>query len=108
MALKLGKVIQKGLQNPADFIRIIINLPKFLKLYYRLLSDRRVPIYLKTMLIAAIVYAVSPIDFIPDWVFPIVGYVDDLIIFVAAARYFLKKCPPEVVMEHVERIEKGE
>lgn len=29
-------------------------------------------------LVVAVVYTVSPIDFIPDWVFPIVGLGDDL------------------------------
>jgi uncharacterized membrane protein YkvA (DUF1232 family) len=53
-------------------------------------------------------YLISPIDIIPDWVLPLVGHVDDLIVLFAAVRYFLKNCPPEVVQEHVERIERGD
>jgi len=108
MALKLSRIIQKGLQNPTDFIRIIVNLPKFIKLYFRLFQDRRVQLQLKLILIFALLYIVSPIDIIPDWLVPLVGYADDLIVLFAALRYFLKKCPPEVVREHVERIERGE
>ena len=105
--MKLGRLVQKGLKNPTDFIRIIFNLPKFIKLYYRLFIDRRVPIYLKLILILAVIYVISPLDFVPDWILPVVGYVDDVVILIAALRYFLKNCPPDIVQEHVERIEMG-
>ena len=105
MAIKFGRLIRNGLQNPIDFIRIILNLPKFIKLYYRLFQDRRVPLHLKLVLIFALVYVLSPIDLIPDWIFPFFGEIDDLIVLIAALRYFIKNCPPEIVQEHVERIE---
>ena len=108
MALKLSKLIQKGLQNPTDFIRIILNLPKFIKLYFRLFQDRRVQLHLKLILMLGLAYLISPIDIIPDWVLPIVGHADDLIVLFTALRYFLKNCPQEVVQEHVERIERGD
>jgi len=108
MAIKFRRLVQKGLQLPTDFIRIILNLPKFVKLYYRLFNDRRVPLHLKLILILALVYVIAPIDLIPDWMLPLLGYVDDFIILIAALRYFLRKCPPEVIQEHVERIEIGE
>ncbi|UCE05962.1 MAG: DUF1232 domain-containing protein [bacterium] len=107
MAIKFGRLIQKGLQNPIDFFRIILNLPKFVKLYLRLFQDRRVPLHLKLMLILALVYVISPIDLIPDWLLPLFGHVDDLIILIATLRYFLRNCPPEAVQQHVERIERG-
>lgn len=105
MAIKFGRLVRNGLQNPIDFIRIIFNLPKFIKLYYRLFQDRRVPLHLKLVLIFALVYVLSPIDLIPDWIFLFFGEIDDLIVLIAALRYFIKNCPPEVVQEHVERIE---
>jgi len=108
MAIKFGRLLQKGLKNPVDFFRIILNLPKFIKLYYRLFHDRRVPLHLKLILILALVYVISPIDLIPDWLLPFFGHVDDLIILIASLRYFLRNSPPEVVQEHVERIEMGE
>ncbi len=108
MAIKLTKLIQAGLKDPTNFLRIVLNLPKFIKLYYRLFKDTRVPAQLKLILVLALVYVVSPIDLISDWLIPLFGYVDDLIILIAALRFFLKKCPPEIVREHVERIELGE
>ncbi len=107
MAIKFGRLIRKGLQNPYDFIQIILNLPKFIKLYSRLFQDRRVPMHLKLIVILALIYVISPIDLIPDWVFPFFGQIDDLIVVIAALRYFIKNCPTEVVQEHVERIEIG-
>jgi uncharacterized membrane protein YkvA (DUF1232 family) len=107
MALNLGRLIQTGLKNPRDFFRLIASLPKFVRLYWRLFQDRRVGIYLKFILLVALAYVISPIDLIPDWIVPILGGIDDLVVFIAASRYFIKHCPPEVVQEHVERIEHG-
>ena len=36
------------------------------RLVLRLMSDKRVPMYLKALPIASLVYLISPIDFIPD------------------------------------------
>jgi len=107
VAIKLGRLIQKGIQNPNDFIKIILNLPKFIKLYYRLFQDSRVPFHLKLVLTLALIYVISPIDLIPDFLLPFIGYIDDLIILSAALRYFLRNCPTEVVQEHVINIERG-
>jgi uncharacterized membrane protein YkvA (DUF1232 family) len=106
MALKFIKLIKKGLKDPTDLLRIVFNLPKFIKLYYRLFKDRRVPFHLKLILILALAYVVSPIDLIPDWLLPFFGQLDDAIVLIAALRYFLNNCPAEVVKEHVERIER--
>ena len=52
-------------------------LPNMVMLLGRLLKDSRVPIAEKALFAAAIVYVISPLDFIPD-VFPFIGQVDDL------------------------------
>ena len=52
-------------------------LPNMVMLLGRLLKDARVPTAEKALFAAAIVYVISPIDFIPD-VFPFIGQVDDL------------------------------
>lgn len=56
-------------------------LPNMAMLLGRLLKDGRVPMAEKALFAAAIVYIISPLDFIPD-VFPFIGQVDDL--YVAA------------------------
>ena len=55
----------------------IMFLPNMVMLMGRLLKDARVPAAEKALFAAAIVYVISPLDFIPD-VFPFIGQVDDL------------------------------
>ncbi|MCV5111836.1 DUF1232 domain-containing protein, partial [Escherichia coli] len=54
-------------------------LPNLVVLLGRLLKDARVPAAEKALFAAAIVYVISPLDFIPDG-FPFIGQVDDLYI----------------------------
>ncbi|MBN1348212.1 DUF1232 domain-containing protein [candidate division KSB1 bacterium] len=84
---------------------LLRQLPQYLKLNWRLFRDRRVPFYLKLVPIGALVYVISPIDLIPDWMFPIIGEVDDIAIVIIAFRFFMKRCPRDVVAEHVRQIE---
>lgn len=87
-------------------LRFVRYLPHFVRLYWRLLWDRRVSIWPKALLIVSLLYVLSPIDFIPD-VIPFVGELDDLVVVIAACRLFMYLCPREVVQEHVRRIGAG-
>ncbi len=84
-------------------LRFIRHLPQFVKLYWRLLRDRRVSIWPKALLVLSLLYVVSPVDLIPD-VIPFIGEVDDLVVLIAVCRLFMYMCPREVVQEHVARI----
>lgn len=50
---------------------------KFLQIYYLFQSDH-VPTQKKILLVAAMGYFISPIDLIPDFIVPFVGFTDDL------------------------------
>jgi uncharacterized membrane protein YkvA (DUF1232 family) len=63
---------------------------------------------LKLLVAGVLVYAISPVDPLPDLVIPLVGFIDDLFVLTMGLKYFLKKCPPDVVMEHVSQIERGD
>ena len=80
-------------------LNVLFHLPNFIRLYWRLLRDRRVSVWPKALLVGALAYVVLPFDLIPD-VIPFVGEVDDVVILLAAARWFLAWCPPAVVREH--------
>jgi uncharacterized membrane protein YkvA (DUF1232 family) len=69
------------------------------RLTLRLMKDPRVPIYAKVVPAAALLYALSPLDFLPDWI-PILGQLDDLAALAAGLSLFIRLCPPEVVEEH--------
>ena len=100
--------------------KIIYHLPNFVKLFWRLFQDPRVPVYKKTVpilfgalsvVIATIYFVGLKIDLMPDFL-PIIGIMDDIfisvaIIFVPGAWIFVKICPKDVVLEHVEQIDKG-
>ena len=93
--------------DPTVPFRTLVHLPNFVKLYSRLFKDKRVPLFPKALVVAAIAYALSPIDLLPDLAIPGVGYIDDLAVVVLALRAFIPLCPRRVVEEHVELIDEG-
>ncbi len=87
-----------------QILRLLWHLPDFAKLYWRLFTDRRVPLRAKAVLIAAVLYILDPLDFLPELLFPVLGTLDDLAVFILAARWFISLCPPDVVQERVREI----
>ena len=61
--------------------------------------DPRVPWHAKLAAALVAVYALSPIDLIPDFI-PVLGYLDDLIIVPLGVLLVIKLVPPEVMAEH--------
>ena len=74
---------------------------------YRILHSQplicyyRVPAWPKAILALGMVYLLSPIDLIPDFSVPGLGYVDDLFLLLLALRGFIAVCPTPVVREHL-------
>ena len=88
----------------ARALNVLFHLPNFLRLYWRLLRDGRVSVWPKALLVGALAYVVLPFDLIPDMI-PFVGEVDDVVVLLVAARWFLAWCPPAVVREHAAAID---
>jgi uncharacterized membrane protein YkvA (DUF1232 family) len=42
-----------------------------------------------------VLYVLSPIDLIPDFI-PVIGFLDDLVLVPLAIRFLLKRLPPEI------------
>ena len=74
-------------------------LPKFLRLFVGLLADGRVSILDRLLVVGAMAYIVSPLDFIPD-VIPFLGQVDDVFLLVAAVQRLVKRAGRDVVLRH--------
>lgn len=72
--------------------------PKQLTLFRLLLTDPRVPVAAKAVLVGALVFAVSPLN-LPQYI-PIVGALDDIGIVLLAGNFFLKQVPAHVLAEH--------
>lgn len=74
-------------------------LPNMVRLLGGLLKDVRVPTAEKALFVAAIVYVISPLDFIPD-VFPFIGQVDDIYVVALVLLRLLNKTEDTVVRDH--------
>src|SRR5689334_23658486 len=82
-------------------------LPQLLRtgrLALRLLRDSRVPLGAKVIFGATVVYLLSPLDVVPDWI-PVFGQADDLMVLMAGLNLFLKACPRWLVEEHESAID---
>jgi uncharacterized membrane protein YkvA (DUF1232 family) len=78
---------------------VIMLIPNFLKLLFRLFKDSRVPMTEKAMLIGTIIYIVSPLDLLPD-VIPFIGQVDDLYLAALVLLRLLSRTDDDVLREH--------
>lgn len=74
-------------------------LPNMVMLLGRLLKDARVPTAEKALFLAAIVYVISPLDFIPD-VFPFIGQVDDIYVVALTLLRLVNRTDESVVRQH--------
>jgi len=68
------------------------------------LKDKRTPWYAKILAAVIVVYALSPIDLIPDFI-PVLGYLDDLILLPALITWCIKCIPGEVLVDCRSRAE---
>lgn len=71
------------------------------RLVYKLMLDPEVPIYLKAIPFAGVLYLLFPFDFIPD-VIPGIGQLDDITILVIGAKMFIDLAPQQVVARHLQ------
>jgi uncharacterized membrane protein YkvA (DUF1232 family) len=76
-----------------------------IELTWRLLNDPRVPLMSKAIPIGAVLYVLSPLDLIPDFLIGI-GQLDDIGILIAAMRLFEATAPEAVVSEHREELKR--
>jgi len=74
-------------------------LPQYVRLLGGLLTDRRVSMTDKMLVVGAIAYIVMPIDFIPDFI-PFFGEVDDVFVLVLALQRLISNAGRVVLLEH--------
>lgn len=74
-------------------------IPNMLVLFRGLLGDPRVPRSSKWWIWLAIVWFVSPIDLIPEFI-PVVGPLDDAIVAALVLRHVLKRTDRQVLSNH--------
>ena len=77
----------------------LLFLPNLVLLLGRLLKDSAVPAAEKALFAAAVIYVISPLDFIPD-VFPFIGQVDDLYVVALVLLRLINRTNENVVRRH--------
>jgi uncharacterized membrane protein YkvA (DUF1232 family) len=82
-------------------VDVIRQLPSYLKLLVGLMRDRRVAVLDKAFVVGAIVYIVSPLDFIPDYI-PFLGEVDDVFLLVTSLQRLIANTGRRVLLDHWE------
>jgi uncharacterized membrane protein YkvA (DUF1232 family) len=93
------------LKNKYYWLRLLLHIPNFFKLMLSLLRDKQVPFYLKVISYTAFLYCLSPYDLIPIFAIPLLGWLDDVIIFYICMKLLVNFSPPGVVEKHVKAID---
>lgn len=73
-------------------------LPSCVKMLRKLRNDPRVPRRAKLAVGFAAVWAISPIDLIPEFL-PVIGPIDDIVVIALALRYAGRQVPRAVILE---------
>ena len=72
--------------------KLLRALPDLVRLMARLAADPVLPRSAKVALAAAVVYLLSPIDLIPEFL-PVIGPLDDVVVVALALRYAARRIP---------------
>ena len=73
-------------------------LPACVTMIRRLRRDPRVPRRAKVAIVIAMVWVISPIDLIPEFL-PVIGPLDDVVVVILALRYAGRQIPRSVLLE---------
>ncbi|HEY2484647.1 MAG TPA: hypothetical protein VGI36_05835 [Candidatus Binataceae bacterium] len=92
---------------PLQLSRLVGYLPQFVRVFWRLMKDPRVPLLAKLVPVLALLLMMSPPAMELDLV-PILGEIGWLVVGVLAFKILVWLSPPEVVREHVSRIARGQ
>jgi len=91
--------LKEKVQIKSRMKNLLLFLPNMLRLLGSLLTDKRVPLAEKALFAGAIVYAVMPLDFIPD-VLPFIGQMDDIYLIALTLLRLINRTDESVVRQH--------
>jgi hypothetical protein len=98
--------LRTQLLNPMRLRGLILYLPHFARVFYRLMGDRRVSMIAKLVPLLGVLLLLTPpaleLDFIPG-----IGQLDWILVGYISLKIFLWLCPPDVVREHVAQVGRG-
>ena len=82
------------------------NLKRDIAALYIAAHDSRTPWTARVIALAVTLYALSPIDLIPDFI-PVIGYLDDLIIVPLGIWLVIRLIPPDLMQAYREAASDG-
>ncbi len=85
-----------GTVSLGDILRLA---PDVIRLVTRLVRDRTVSIGVRIWLGVLLVYLLSPIDLIPDFI-PVLGYADDALVVAIALRFASRRAGSAAIERH--------
>ena len=100
------RLLSMRLFSPLQRARTLMYLPQFVRVFWRLMKDRRVSILTKVVPVLIIALLLTPPALELDLV-PIAGELDWVLVTYIALKLFIWLCPPDVVREHVSAIAHG-
>jgi uncharacterized membrane protein YkvA (DUF1232 family) len=95
--LAILALVVLGRRSTARELAVLI--PNLLLLFRGLLGDPRMPRGSKLWLWFAVVWLISPIDLIPEFI-PVAGPLDDAIVAALVLRHVLRRTDRDVLSEH--------
>jgi hypothetical protein len=93
--------------GPMQLSRLVMYLPQFVRLFYRLITDERVPMLAKAVPAMGVLLMFTPPALELDMI-PFIGELDWILVGYIALKVFIWLCPADVVREHVSQIARGE
>jgi uncharacterized membrane protein YkvA (DUF1232 family) len=73
-------------------------------LLWSLYRDKRTPLAVKVLPILAVIYGVSPIDFVPDFL-PLLGQMDDIVMIASLLLAAYNMIPKDLYRQERERVQ---
>jgi uncharacterized membrane protein YkvA (DUF1232 family) len=92
-----------GSQSRTPDTGLVIDLLRQFKLIWRLLKDRRVPLWMKAIPFLSLAYLLVPTDLVPDILLGL-GQLDDMAVLALGVKLFTELVPEQVVQEHREEL----
>jgi len=74
-------------------------LPAYMKLLVGLITDKRINIVDKMLVVGAVAYILSPLDLVPDFI-PFLGQVDDIYLLMMSIQRLLSNAGRKVLTDH--------
>ena len=83
-----------------------LSLRRKLRLAAALVREPRIPVLVRTLPPALVLYLAMPLDIIPDFI-PVIGHLDDVLVLLLGVAVLLRFTPSAVLEEHLARLEAG-